>query len=416
MSDSNDYGDFGWVDEGDPLESPQEEKAGSGVQQGTAQNQNRNRANQQQNGNATQANASSNAAAAESYTPPEGSEGCAIIGPSGSGKTTLLAAIERSCEMPGEDGITLEFYPEPGITYLIRRVISNVVHKRAEYSPTFKVDDYGFRICVTEKAESLFSLPLEVDFRGELSDSGGGTIFPTIQMEEEMAKRPEIRRDFESESAGVLERLRNASSIILCVDASQPNIRLLYERMSIVLSQTRDQNSIERRRLTLIEKMNRWIRRREIPEYIERVRPSLKAKRFLLLLTHIDQLCESAANPELMARMANPVIQARETLGASLLDKIRKSLPKSAEFAVGVCSPWGFNGEEKGWKPFADANGQVYAVSNEQGEELLLRWKPFGVRDAIYFIATGKCRGSVAPVTEQQLITTKSPAKMYVSG
>jgi hypothetical protein len=414
MDGSEDYYENIYEGEADPQEPVADESRRSGAQR---VNQNQNDANREQSNGSARTDTS----AAKSPPSPQRAssgivEGCALIGPPKSGKTTLLAAIERSCEMLDKDGISLEFYPEPAIAYQIRRVINNVLGKKAEYAPTFRVDHYDFRICVTEKPQSWLSLPLEVDFRGTLRDTGGGTVFPLSEKMKE-AKDASILKEAEAQSAEAHEVMRNASSIILCVDASNPNIPLLYEHMSVLLSQTRDPNAIYRRRPTFAEKMNYWIRRRPVPHSIERIRPALKAKRFLLLLTHIDQLCEAAPNPERMARLINPVVQARETLGAGLLEKIRKSLRPSAQFAVGVCSPWGFNGEEKGGKPFADENGQVLAAFHERGEELLLKWKPFGVRDAIYFIATGKCRGSVTEVTEQYLLPeAQSPAKMKVAG
>ncbi|MDQ3801747.1 MAG: hypothetical protein M3384_20170, partial [Acidobacteriota bacterium] len=354
------------------------------------------------------------------------SQGFAMIGPPKSGKTTLLAAIERACEMYSEDGISLEFYPQPELAKKIELAISSVLNKESKYDATQKIDNYGFRICVTEEnPEGLFSLPLEVDIEGKLIDSGGGILFPVAQMEEKMKGKSSdeedstmriIREQSEEQKNEVFNNLREASSIILCVDASNPNIPLLYKHMTSLLSNSRDERAIYNRPIRLKEKINYWIRRKTVPKYSPRRRPALKAKRFLLLLTHIDQLCESAPNPERMARLINPVVQAREMLGVGLLEKISKSLhPEKAKFAVGVCSPWGFNGEEKGGKPFADENGQVLAAFHERGEELLLKWKPFGVRDAIYFIATGKCRGSVAEVTEQHLKPqAKLPVKMKV--
>lgn len=404
MSNSDPYRDFAGPGEGDPEEEAQTQETDPG-----SQNVNQPRRAAPSNEDLHErVNESS-----DNYDLPDDSEGCAIIGPSGSGKTTFLAALERACEMPDENGISVEFYPEPAIAYLIRRTISNVLGKRAEYNATFGILDYGFRICVTESSSGLFSLPTEIYLKGNLSDSGGGIIFPLKKMEEVMAKREDIRKQNEEQNSDVIDRLRKASTVILCVDATQPNINLLYERMTILLSQTRDEESTYSRPLTLKEKMNYWIRRRPIPEYIERKKPALRAERFLLLLTHIDQICESAPNPERMARLINPVVQAREILGEVLLQKIRKSLRPSAQFAVGVCSPWGFSDEEKGGKPFADREGQVLAPSNQRGEELLLKWKPFGIRDAIYFIATGKCRGSVKEVTEDALVNYKPPTKTY---
>ena len=377
---------------------------------------------QPQNNTSNQSNTTappvSNVAGTSSAPPSAASEKCAIIGPTRSGKTALLAAIERACDLPSEDNVNIDFYPEPGITRIIREAHRDVLGKNVGRAASGKKEDFTFRICVTEQGSGLFSIPLEEDFYGDLSDSAGGYIFQTQYEEAAYANDP----NFKADSDEMFNRIRESSLIILCVDAFEPNLRLLYERLDILLAETRVLEDKPARRLSWKEKLYYRFRPPPANKVIgKRARPTLKATRFLLLLTHIDQLCNQSPTPGngrhsplRMAQMLDPIAQARETLDVVLLEKIYKSLDiPNAKFAVGVCSPWGFI-EEKGGVPFAGRGGQVDATHGEQGEEYLFKWKPFGVRDAIYFIATGKCRGTVQEVRREHLRHLKKPIKMNV--
>ena len=123
----------------------------------------------------------------------------------------------------------------------------------------------------------------------------------------------------------------------------------------------------------------------------------LNVDRFLLLLTQVDKLChqlpQGIDRTVRFAEMIDPVEQARELLGVPVLKTIQNSLKPRAQFAVGVISAMGFH--PRTGDPFADVDGTPLNLDSESGEDILRRWTPFGIRDAIYFLATGKCRGRV---------------------
>ena len=123
----------------------------------------------------------------------------------------------------------------------------------------------------------------------------------------------------------------------------------------------------------------------------------LNVDRFLLLLTQVDKLChqlpQGIDRTVRFAEMIDPVEQARELLGVPVLKTIQNSLKPGAQFAVGVISAMGFH--PRTGDPFADVDGTPLNLDSESGEDILRRWTPFGIRDAIYFLATGKCRGRV---------------------
>jgi len=96
-----------------------------------------------------------------------------------------------------------------------------------------------------------------------------------------------------------------------------------------------------------------------------------------------------------------PVALAVQLLTPHLLGTLLDSLKPNAQLAVGICSSYGFIPQTGG--TFADVTGKPNVVSEGQGEAVLRRWTPFGIREAIYFIATGKSRGSVKRITEDDL-------------
>jgi hypothetical protein len=65
--------------------------------------------------------------------------------------------------------------------------------------------------------------------------------------------------------------------------------------------------------------------------------------------------------------------------------------------------------------PFADFDGTPLDLNSESGENVLRRWTPYGIRDAIYFLATGRCRGTVRELVAADLETGSEPLEFSYS-
>jgi hypothetical protein len=77
---------------------------------------------------------------------------------------------------------------------------------------------------------------------------------------------------------------------------------------------------------------------------------------------------------------------------------IHSALRDDARMAIGICSALGFNAETGG--TFVDSNGNI-RNENYAPDEMLKRWRPFGIRDAVYFLAGGGAYGTVELYTEE---------------
>jgi len=85
-------------------------------------------------------------------------------------------------------------------------------------------------------------------------------------------------------------------------------------------------------------------------------------------------------------------------LGTELLKQIWSSLKSDARFAVGVTSALGFHSTNG--MPLANDDG--FAPEDEDNKALRT-WRPFGVRDALFFIVTGHAMGSVKLVKPEDI-------------
>ncbi len=359
--------------------------------------------------------------------PPETtSSGHVLIGPSKSGKTTLLTAIERACQLPADDNLDLVFSPKEDTSALIRSAYRRLAGKGRTVDATATVRDFPFRIGLTCESGRFWSPDLEVDMDVVMSDGPGGHLFP-------------IESDPESESfrRDMVQRVSRAKTVVLCVDATNCELTLVDLELSRLLAETTRIREIEHT-INFREEMqnrigiplqdlkrrvmfNRKSRRRHhspgahngngngVPPNgnVTRVRQQqcLAADRFLLLLTQIDKVCDRFPNeivPIDVAKMIDPIAQARHLLGPSFLNRIFKAISPNGQVAIGICSAMGFHPDTG--TPFADRSGNPFSWSSEVGDELLRSWTPFGVREAIYFMATGNCRGTVRELTKQKLL------------
>ena len=71
-----------------------------------------------------------------------------------------------------------------------------------------------------------------------------------------------------------------------------------------------------------------------------------------------------------------------------------------AQFGVGVSSAAGF---DAAGNPFFTHEGGPDAASAASSEDLLKAWRPFGVRNALYFLITGRESDTVKLVSKADL-------------
>jgi hypothetical protein len=313
-------------------------------------------------------------------------QACVMLGPVKSGKTTLLTAIKRACDQPSDDGLNLEFIPGAETARKIKIAVNNIVERRQGHAATTDVGTFPFEVHVSARPRHFWSPPLEEDLYVVMSDGAGGFLLPSHEI-------PDGTSGFRSR---LIETARTAKSLILCVDISNPASTTLEKELAISFA---EMSTLTPTWSTVhwTAKLWAWLRRRPVPQPRKRMKSCLNVDRFLLLLTQVDKLChqlpQGVDRTVRFAEMIDPVEQARELLGVPVLKTIQNSLKPGAQFAVGVISAMGFH--PRTGDPFADVDGTPLNLDSESGEDILRRWTPFGIRDAIYFLATGKCRGRV---------------------
>jgi len=370
-------------------------------------------------------------------TPPSEatSSGCALIGPSGSGKTTLLTAMERACQLPSDDNLDLVFSPNEETSALIRAAYRKLAGKERTVDASMTVRDYPFRIGLTCESGRFWGPDIEVDMDVVMSDGPGGHLFPVEATDSDSER---FRQD-------MVQRVSRAEAVVLCVDATDCNLTLVDLELSRLLAETTRIRDIEHtikfreemqnrigiplqdlKRRFMFDRKSR--RRHHSPESQNgkgngvrahgnrtRVRQQqcLAADRFLLLLTQIDKVCDGFPNeivPIDVSKMIDPIAQARHLLGPSFLNRIFKAISPNGQVAIGICSAMGFHPDTG--TPFADRKGNPFSWSSELGDELLRSWTPFGVREAIYFMATGNCRGTVRELTKEKLFMVNGSSEI----
>jgi hypothetical protein len=328
--------------------------------------------------------------AATQTSSPGRSNPCVMIGPSKSGKTTLLIAIGRACSLSYGDGLKLEFVAGENTANKMKETINKITGRKGGPEATLDVGEFPFWIHVTEKPKNFWEVPLDTDLYMVMGDAGGEFSFPEAELEGSAL----------GHRASLVGMAQDAAALVFCVDVTKPRADVLERELPVLLSRITKRMPV-RVPVSWQQRLRDKLHRRQRSPVQMRERRCLNVSRFLILLTQVDKLCHKLDKPAWFASTIDPVEQVRELLGLSLLNSIQSALQPGAIFAAGVCSAWGFHPVTG--HPFADANGKPINLVAETGVEILRRWTPFGIRDAIYFIATGKCRGTVKRVTPRDL-------------
>jgi hypothetical protein len=348
--------------------------------------------------------------------PQGGPVECLLLGPTQVGKTSLVMAVERACALPTPGEPDLLFVPEEQTALLIRRAVRLMINPGESHRATRDPAEYRFSIR-TEERQGPRELRFPEAVRMALLDGPGGALFPS---ETDDRIRPQAMRHWEDE---MVAAARGARSLILCVNAVAPRSDRWQEHLPVLISRMIQPVTMES------ERKRSFLRRERRPAAEEgRTVDALPARRVLLLITKTDQLCAevirglttgaadvqagdprrrlledlASLSPAALAATLDPIAQARALLGLPMLNQIRHALRRDAVFAVGLCSSGGF--DPTSGEPYWTPDGKPLHMGAETEEEILRRWVPYGVRDAIFFIATGRVRGTVQRILRQDLI------------
>jgi hypothetical protein len=335
----------------------------------------------------------------------EWTSSCVLMGPMKAGKTTLLQALDQACSCPpdGDDRFRLEFLGGKGTDELAEIGIKTIMDDN--YAPMSTETNKKYEASITAIRKKSFWRP-ERQFVSHLKiiDGPGGALFPHQRNKEYF---DQYLAPWEKE---LIPEARVAETLVLCVDATDPQPDLLTRYMRNILAklgqpyQRRLEEPFGYRVLKVLRLAD------EVPPPgLER---RIAARRFLLLLTKVDQLVSREPDwpesdkdyePPMANRLAarlSPVQMACELLDESNLLRILNALRPDADFAVGLTSAWGFHPFTG--RPFMEEDNPV-GMSTQDRSQRLLNWRPFGVRETLLFITAGVASGPVERVKSSSL-------------
>jgi len=290
---------------------------------------------------------------------------CVLLGPPGSGKTALVSSFRRA----GELADSREFQALP-------------VGALADLAGEAERYRFGAGDWPATQAATSYSLQTRMgseDFLMKVQDGPGGLFFP-FSDERWDALAPDQKYDFQ------------ATCLVLCIDAVNPQPGLwqasLLPLLACLLTSAKHDPLIRR-----------VSRETDFPR-LRTPKQQLPFERVLVALTRIDPLIEEAVrifgavsgnpryrlprnlSPEDLALRIDPIRLLHDRVGPTL-GLLRSALRADAKLAVGLTSAWGFRSSEP------------------------LRWSPFGVREALIFLAKGECHGPVACVEPESTVDSE---------
>lgn len=335
---------------------------------------------------------SDDAWARETVPAEQPGSGCVLIGPENAGKTTFLLALHEACLQQTDDEFNLEFLPENDSTLALLRSASDFLFRGQAVRATSDVTTYAFRVFVEHRADGQLphSCPMAV------TDGPGGVLLPT---------RHGVSIRSLPRFAPLLERLQNASNLVLCIDASNPSLEALYNGLPELIFAIRDRHHklAYRRVLLLLTKIDVVLHRFMVASRAyaydcdrRRVPVSSVLDLFAGALAHQRLRGAPAVSIDAIARAMSPLGQAQAQVG-KIVNLVQSWLGRDTDFAVGACSALGLEGAHL--SPAALAASASGALPRRPSvAERLGAWKPFGVREALLFLAAGDVRHPIERV------------------
>jgi hypothetical protein len=297
-----------------------------------------------------------------------------LLGPAASGKSSFVAALEQSVILDPGDAVD-RCLPRGASAWLAQRADNAVNAGERLTEPSVEMEVFGFEVELKRPSDTVELLIHDGPGESMFSPRGGGTnLFDSTWLDE----------------------ARSAQVLVLCVDAEAR--RRDYWRAALG---------------QLVEDL---ASRRGGPRAGEARIGSLPFDRVLFLLSCIDRMCSavlaasngrhngsgflrrlSAGGPSALGRALDPAPQLRALLGAAALGRVLHAVQEGAEVAVGAVSAGGF--DPTSGRGRLDEKGR----GRRGGVDTFGDWCPFGVREALEFMVTGRSSGSVVSLARRDL-------------
>lgn len=348
---------------------------------------------------------------------------CVIIGPSNTGKTSTLLSMWQACDLPEEnENFFLKFIPSEEIALLRKRAVEILLQKEV-IKATDSIGDYDFQLQFILPPRRIWQKERGYKINMSVRDGPGGALFPT-----EIDELDHLNTAMHAWRSNLVSKARGSEYLILCVDSQSArktkNAQLLHQHLPelvedllVPCSSLFRSKGIFRNFFRLLQRFFFVGGKKEARELKSRYLPF---KRILILFTKVDLICAEASeknkywdSPMDLADYIAPLQQAEELLGLNILNLIKSSLHPDASFAVGFSSAWGFDPETG--EPFVGPDGSLRLTKLLSEAELLKSWNPYGIRDALFYIATGNERGLVKVVREKDIKKKRKPHLVAVS-
>jgi hypothetical protein len=329
-----------------------------------------------------------------------------IIGPSQSGKTQFVLSLLQACHTQLANEPVLRVVPEnENMTKLLSRA-AELMFSRKRLLGTTQPEKYAFRI----RAYKGMRRGNPYGGMGELGvvfeDGPGGQLFPNESTD------PEVVRQITTWQTQLAEKAKTARFLILCVDASSRSDVLFHRLPELLQRMQVEMEVVEDDEKSKVGELKQRILRNPTRQPRRSTERRLNFDRVLLLLNKVDILASRVVelglgdgNVRHIAENMEPVENARHYFSPQFLTSIRAAMKPGARLAVALCSAGGFfevNDQEN--RPFLNAAGQVNAPEDLDGIDLLRRWRPLGVREAMHFMAFGGESDSVRVLEDQDLL------------
>jgi hypothetical protein len=279
-----------------------------------------------------------------------------LVGPSGAGKTSLLTALPAACSHV--DGLEIQLIPGPIFGKLLG----------GKPVPTLESQVYDFQVHF--RNWSTPSTHFDQSFQVAISDPKGGDLKPSADLR------------------SILSLARTASWLILVADSGDPQPhfwRRLIPEMIAVLAAQRTDRTVQLARASAEPPTSG----KPAAVALERRLPQ---QRILVLLSKIDLAIAATmanlgqekdlalrtmvgASQEDFARCIE-VVPTIEHLFGEALGLLRAGLPREASLAIGLTSSEGLAAGAGSWR----------------------QRRPFGIREALIFLATGRCQWPVVSI------------------
>lgn len=298
-----------------------------------------------------------------------------LLGPSGAGKTSFLTSIGRAAASEPD----IRIVPGRSLAGLIGGI---AVEAGAQPPATLEPISVDFQMLTARESGAHGPAIAETGIEVSALDTPGGALF---------GGRGFQRGPFADRCLGAA---RHATCLVLCVDGERSEPDIWRSAVLALVSWLATDSGLLVPRLASRER-EPW---RDVPPELLPQR-FLRPARVLVLVTKFDAVCEravqqlgaggghspfvlaldglhgrTAASPFDVARLLDPVGTAEALMGADSLGQLRNALAPGARLAVGLTS----------------ASGMARGAARAR--------RPWGVREALLFLATGRLEHPVERV------------------